>query len=148
MAKIKHWMIPVFILVVLSYLPSSMHQTEELPASAPSHHFLKALKIMDAEFAFRSIGFYLQHLGDTQGQRQALVSYDYEALYHWFKAADDLKDQSDLMPCLALFYYGGTPMLKDQLLMKRFVKEHAIKHPYTKQKWFKLLRRPAHNFFP
>lgn len=61
----------------------------------------------DKGFAYRSVGFMLQNLGDSGGRSTPLSDYDYERLGQWFLVADALDEKSNFIPFLAAHYFGA-----------------------------------------
>lgn len=79
----------------------------------PSYNTALAFALGDGQLAYRSYAFMLQNLGDSGGQSEMLVNYDYDRLGEWFMLIHRLDPVSDFMPLLAAFYYGSTPAAHD-----------------------------------
>lgn len=62
----------------------------------------------DDQFAYRLYAMNLQNMGDEGGRVTALKDYDYNRLGDWLHLLDDMDAQSNFMPLLAAYYFGGT----------------------------------------
>lgn len=61
----------------------------------------------DKQFAYRSFGLMIQNLGDIGGRVTNLDEYDFTNLGAWFRFMNVLDPQSDYIPFLAAYYFGG-----------------------------------------
>ena len=75
---------------------------------APSTVSATVAFLGDKEMAYRSISIILQSFGNNTGQIQALKDYNYPNLGTWFDLADKLNKQSNYVPFLAAYYFGGS----------------------------------------
>lgn len=75
---------------------------------APSSISATTAFLGDKELAYRSLSIILQSFGNNTGQIQALKDYNYPNLGTWFDLADDLNKQSNYVPFLAAYYFGGS----------------------------------------
>lgn len=73
----------------------------------PSAQSARFFGLGDAQLSYRLIGMMLQYIGDSGGRVTPLGSYDYDALGRWFFLEDELDPQSDFIPFLAAYYFGG-----------------------------------------
>lgn len=69
----------------------------------------------DDQFAYRNIALMLQNLGDSGGRSTPLKQYDYNELGAWFSLADHLDPQSNFVPFLAAYYFGGVENAPEKL---------------------------------
>ena len=60
----------------------------------------------DSQFAYRSIGFMLQNLGDS-GRSMPLNVYNYDELAKWMFLEDQLDPESAYVPSLAAYYFSA-----------------------------------------
>jgi len=61
----------------------------------------------DKQLAFRGYGLMIQNMGDTGGLVTPLVDYDYERLGKWFRLVHEFDPNSDFLPFLAGYFFGG-----------------------------------------
>lgn len=61
----------------------------------------------DKSFSYRLNGIMIQNLGDTGGRFTPLQEYDYDVLAQWFFLEDYLDPNSDYIPYLVTYYFGG-----------------------------------------
>ncbi len=87
----------------------------------PSYSGAKAFSLGDGQAAYRMIGMMLQDLGNTGAYNEPLKAYDYGKIGAWLQLGDRLDPDSNFLPALAAFYFGGTqnpkqlPVLVDYL---------------------------------
>lgn len=74
---------------------------------APHQDYASFSGLGDKSFSYRIHALMLQNLGDTGGRTTPLKDYDYDMLSEWFFLQDHLDQQSDFMPYLAAYYFGG-----------------------------------------
>lgn len=75
----------------------------------PSETGALSFSIGDKQMAYRSFGLMLQNIGNIGGRSAALDSYNFDMLSGWFLLEDGLDPESDYVPMLAAYYFGGTP---------------------------------------
>lgn len=100
----------------------------------PKSHSAEMISLGDPGIAYRLFGYFLQNVGNTGGQFQSLLNYDYAALEKWFMVTNDLDPSSNLVPFLAAYYFG---VLYDQPEKMRHVARYLAEagmEPYP-EKW-------------
>jgi hypothetical protein len=91
----------------------------------PGESALKALSFGDEEALFRVLALNIQNAGDTFGRFTALYKYDFNRLYHWFKALDTLDRQSNYIPSMATYYFSQTQYAPDVKYIVDYLAEFA-----------------------
>ena len=99
----------------------------------PTAKTVKTSALGDAQLGYRMSGLTLQHLGDEGGQVTPLADYDYDRLKQWLYSLYALDRRSDFAPMLAAYYFGGTPVPEDAMVIVDFL-EDAGNDPYG-EKW-------------
>ncbi len=74
---------------------------------APDVKYASLAGLGDRSFAYRLNALMIQNFGDTGGRLTPLEDYNFNILADWFFLQDHLDEQSDFMPYLAAYYFGG-----------------------------------------
>jgi len=98
----------------------------------PSKLQVDFLAMGDKQFYFRYLALQLQTAGDKIGYITSLRDHDYQRIYGWLTAADDMDMKSSLLSVLAANYYGSTPKTKDLYWVAKYLTESGIKDPETR----------------
>lgn len=124
--------IPIAMLVLFLGLQGAFwqHTHTRLPEmgvvpDVPGVTTLKALSFGDEEALFRLLSLNIQNAGDTFGRFTALYKYDFNRLYHWFKALDSLDNQSNYAPAMATYYFSQTQYAPDVKYLVDYLGEFA-----------------------
>lgn len=136
--KIFFWFfIVAFLLQILFWQNSTKNYKPEIDIvpPPPNEYLRSALSLGDEEFLFRILGTRLQNSGDVFAGFVSLKEYNYERIYGWMKALDDLNYESNFIPSLASYYYSQTPRVQDSLFMINYLDEHASRD-ITKKWWW------------
>ncbi len=106
----KLWLL-FFCVLVVQTLSWSTHKTIQAEWAnvppVPSKAALEMSFLGDPQLAYRASGVAIQNMGDTGGRTAPLKDYDYDKLSQWFFVLNALDPQSNFIPYLASFYYGG-----------------------------------------
>ncbi len=106
----------------------------QLPENNPPLLSLTALKKQyNPDLFYRIHALDLEHLGDLNGERRSLSTYDPQDLQRWFKVIDALTPTPDLLPFLVTFYYGNARTLRP--LCINFLEQHCEHNPQKKWRW-------------
>ena len=107
----------------------------EIVPPAPNKILRSALSLGDEEFLFRILGTRLQNSGDVFAGFVALKKYNYQRIYDWMKALDDLNYESNFIPSLASYYYSQTQNRADSRYIINYLDEHASRDIDKKWWW-------------
>lgn len=135
--KIFFWLFFVtFLLQILFwYKTENVKSKFDIVPPPPSKYLTAAASLGDQEFLFRVLGTRLQNSGDVFAGFTALKNYDYNRLYHWFKALDELNSKSNFIPALASYYYAQTQKTEDTRYIINYLDEHSAKDLDKKWWW-------------
>jgi hypothetical protein len=133
--------LPILVLVSFLALQGAFwyHTHTRLPEmgivpDVPGETTLKALSFGDEQALFRLLTLNIQNAGDTFGRFTALYKYDFNRLYHWFKALDGLDNQSNYIPAMATYYFSQTQYAPDVRYLVDYLEEFADGR--VKEKWW------------
>jgi len=107
----------------------------DLVPPAPNAFLTSALSLGDKEFLFRLLAMRLQNSGDIFAGFVALKNYDYNRLYQWMKALDELDSKSNLVPSMASYYYSQTQNVEDTRYIIKYLDEHFSQNMDEKWWW-------------
>lgn len=133
--------LPIAVLLVFLSLQGAFwyHTHTRLPEmnivpDVPGEATLKALSFGDEQALFRILALNIQNAGDTFGRFTALYKYDFNRLYHWFKALDGLDKQSNYVPAMATYYFSQTQYAPDVKYIVDYLERFADSR--VKEKWW------------
>ncbi len=93
--------------VVLWCMIKDTRASWETVPPPPSSDDATNMALGDKQFAYRSVGFFLQNFGDSGGRVVHIDDYDFDRLVEWFFLADYLDPESSYVSKLAAYYYGA-----------------------------------------
>lgn len=108
---------------------------EAVPGPAPTPQAAQALAFGDAQFLYRVFGLRLITAGDWDGRVVPLRAMDYGNVVDWLRAAEALDARSDLVPALAVHYFGQSPDPAQVAQVVGFLRGHGVHDPDRKWRW-------------
>ena len=120
--------VQVYLSVVLRPFKPSFIKTPYPPSKLQ----VDFLSLGDKQFYFRYLALQLQSAGDKIGYSTALRDHDYQRIYGWLNAGDELDLKSSLLSIMAANYYGATPTTKDLYWIAKYLTESGKKDPETR----------------
>jgi len=137
---ISNFLVLFFVIMsVLIWFPLRDVQArwENVPPP-PSKDKATLLLLGEKQFTYRSNALMLQNMGYGLAKDLSLTEYNYQNLKDWFFLQDLLDPESDMIPMLAAYYYGG---VSDPDKLNHIVEylSHTGQRP-IKEKWRWLAR--------
>lgn len=135
--RIFFWLFCLVLLLQILFWNNSIknYKSEfDIVPTPPNKYLRTALSLGDDEFLFRVLGTRLQNSGDVFAGFVALKKYDYQKIYQWMKALDELNYDSNFIPSLASYYYSQTQNRQDSKYIIDYLDQHASRN--LDQKWW------------
>lgn len=121
--------------IALGAMTIDRHDYHDPLTQAPTRQVAHALSLGDHQFFFRQGVLTVTHAGGVGGETIILPDFDYHALASWFLLLDELDSRSTVVPFLAAYWYGHTPVVDDAALMVDYLATRAAHDPQNGWRW-------------
>lgn len=108
---------------------------EAVPGVAPTPTAARALAFGDDQFLYRVMALRLTTAGDWDGRVVPLRDMNYPNIIAWLRAAEALDPVSNLVPALAVHYFGQSQDPAQVAQVVGFLRGHGIHDPDRKWRW-------------
>lgn len=106
-----------------------------VPGVAPTPAAAQAVALGDPQFLYRVFALRLLTAGDWDGRVVPLKDMDYDAVVAWLRATEALDPVSDLVPALAMHYFGQSQNPAQVAQVVGFLRGHGMHDPDRKWRW-------------
>ncbi len=121
--------------VALATQTIARHDIDDTLTIPPPRQVASVLALGDDQFFFRHGVLEITHAGVADGDTIYLRDFDYDVLVAWLFLLDELDPRSGVVPFLAAYWYGRTPVVADAALIVDYLEARALADPETGWRW-------------